>query len=531
MAVYITTAACVYISGILTFIRLMHIFQLNGYSAKPQINWLEHNIPEVSARIAAILVPAIFYGLYHFKGSLILAVLTEITGIAAIVYSVANFIVLWKKAKKNIVVTARVIRMCVAAAIFYQIASEIYCAVTYTAWDRYIELIFMGVFTAFTIPFSSITANFINTPFEKHIGKRYIKQAKKIINSLPNLTTIGITGSYGKTSTKFFLNAILSVKYNVLMTPESYNTTMGVVKTVRERLSAVQEVFLCEMGAKKCGEIKEICDIVKPKHSMITSIGEQHLESFKTVENIVKTKFEIADCITDGTVFLNYDNPYIRKQECNKNKVTYGFAADTDCSCKINSVTENGTSFTVTYKGEVQDFETRLIGANNVQNIAGAIAVAGFLGMKLSEMVLPVKRLEAVPHRMQLTGGGNRIIIDDAFNSNPAGAKAALETLDLIGKADDLKIVITPGMVELGDKETELNKELGKNAAEKCDYALLVGEKRTVPIKSGLLEAGFNADKVKTFRSLQEALEFADSLTVKGKKIILLENDLPDNYN
>jgi UDP-N-acetylmuramoyl-tripeptide--D-alanyl-D-alanine ligase len=207
---------------------------------------------------------------------------------------------------------------------------------------------------------------------------------------------------------------------------------------------------------------------------------------------------------------------------------------DADCSGKVNEITENGTRFTVTYKKgsvtEIQEFETRLAGTHNVQNIVGAIAAARFFGIKLSEMVIPVKRLEPVPHRLQITGAGNRIIIDDAFNSNPAGAKCALETLRLIGKADDVKILITPGMVELGEREAELNQELGTNAAECCDYALLVGEKRSVPIKRGLLDAGFNPDRIGVFDTLREALSSAESIASSGRKIILLENDLPDNY-
>ena len=130
-----------------------------------------------------------------------------------------------------------------------------------------------------------------------------------MLQSCSNITVIGITGSYGKTSVKFYLNKLLSAKYNVLMTPESFNTPLGVVKTIRTSLKATHEIFICEMGAKNINDIKEICDIVHPKHGVITSIGPQHLESFKTVENVVKTKFELADAIDkNGMVFLNYEN-------------------------------------------------------------------------------------------------------------------------------------------------------------------------------------------------------------------------------
>ena len=156
--------------------------------------------------------------------------------------------------------------------------------------------------------------------------KRYINDAKRILNEMPNLLVIGITGSYGKTSMKNFLYSLLSEKYDVLKTPKNYNTTMGVVKTIREELKPTHQIFLCEMGATNVGDIKEICDIVNPKLGVITSIGPQHLESFKSIENIIKTKFELADSVkqNNGTIFLNYDNNYIKNKELDMNKITYG---------------------------------------------------------------------------------------------------------------------------------------------------------------------------------------------------------------
>ena len=154
-----------------------------------------------------------------------------------------------------------------------------------------------------------LIADIVNKPINHMINKKYINEAKKIINGMPNLIVIGVTGSYGKTSTKNFLYKLLSSKYNVLMTPKNYNTTLGVTMTIRNELKATHEIFICEMGATRVNDIKEICDIVKPKYGIITSVGPQHLESFKTIENVIKTKFELADSIPqEGLVLLNYDN-------------------------------------------------------------------------------------------------------------------------------------------------------------------------------------------------------------------------------
>ena len=163
-------------------------------------------------------------------------------------------------------------------------------------------------------PFVTLLAWLINQPMENAVTSRYIRDARRRLEERPDLMVIGITGSYGKTSTKNFLHALLSARYNVLMTPESFNTTLGVVRTVRERLQPSHQVLLAEMGAKNPGDIREICDLVHPGYGVITAIGEQHLETFQTVENIIATKFELADAVpAGGAVFLNADNAYIRE--------------------------------------------------------------------------------------------------------------------------------------------------------------------------------------------------------------------------
>ena len=164
-----------------------------------------------------------------------------------------------------------------------------------------------------------------------------------------------------------------------------------------------------------------------------------------------------------------------------------------------------------------------------MQNILGAIAVSHELGISFDELVYPVKRLEAVPHRMQILDKGNGVtIIDDAFNSNPAGARAALKTLSMF--EDALRILVTPGMIELGEREYQLNKELGEFAAGCCDIAILVGEKQAPPIKEGLLAKGFTENHIIVAADLSEAMKAAYAIQAGRKRVILLENDLPDNF-
>ena len=343
------------------------------------------------------------------------------------------------------------------------------------------------------------------------------------------ITVIGITGSYGKTSVKYYLNTLLQAQFNSLMTPESYNTPMGVVKTIRGQLKPYHEVFVCEMGAQNVGDIKELCGIAGPRHGIITALGQQHLESFKSQENIIKTKYELADALPeDGFLLLNGDNELIRTNLPRHRFMTYGLNDENDYRASDVKVSSRGTVFTLhTPDGQSCDFQTALLGEHNIVNLTGALAMCHLLGIPLTALKPRLLKITAVPHRLQLIDHGSFAVIDDGFNSNPNGTQAALRTLSLF---DDYKIMITPGMVELGEAQETLNREFGQNAARVCDYVILVGEKQTRPIARGLADAGFPAEKLYIAESLKDGLEHAHALKTERKKIILLENDLPDNY-
>jgi len=497
---------------VLALVYYMHMFQLNSYKASVQMKWLRENLIGgylVRVAPAAVSLVASFFG--------------PIGLIIALLANISFFIrYLPQKAKKPLVFTARVKRM---IATFLVLTLIITVPVSFLTGMMFIYSVMM-----FLPCFMVIAANFVNKPIEKAVGNHYINEAKAKINALPNLVVIGITGSYGKTSTKFYLQKLLSSKYNVLMTPESYNTTMGVVKTVREQLDATYDIFICEMGAKNVGEIKEICDIVKPKYGIITSIGPAHLESFKSMENIVRTKFELCDALPeDGIIFLNGDNEYIAKHTPSRKAVYYG-TENRELEMVFGddiSVSDKGTSFTAHTESDSYNYDTKILGKHSVVNILGCIAVARFMGCDAKQLVLPIKRLETAPHRLQLRPGGEVTIIDDAFNSNPSGSRAAL---DVLGAFDGVKIMITPGMVELGDKEEMYNMEFGEYAAQKCDYVLLVGDRIVKSIAKGLLNKNYPGDRYFTFSKVTEAIAYANSLEPGKKKYVLLENDLPDNY-
>jgi UDP-N-acetylmuramoyl-tripeptide--D-alanyl-D-alanine ligase len=286
------------------------------------------------------------------------------------------------------------------------------------------------------------------------------------------------------------------------------------------------------MGAERLGEIKEICDIVKPKYGIITAIGPQHLETFKSLKNIIKTKFELADAVRDngGKVFLNFGNEYIAKHDIKQEFASYGINdKQLDFAGLEIETSSRGSDFKIHDKSDKKtvSYNTKLIGAHNVINIVGAVAAAKELGVSLDDAVRQVKQIESVEHRLQLTRKNGFNIIDDSYNSNPVSSKKAVDTL---AQFDGVKILVTPGMIELGKDERDYNYEFGKYAADYCDYVFLVNSRQAEYIYDGLKSKKYDESKIYRVSSPTEAVDKALKLGIKEEITILLENDLPDNY-
>lgn len=492
----------------------IHMFQLNSYFFKKYLHWMNTNKKKMIIQISLVAVP-----------SILLIINNTIANIVSIIFLAISIIYNSPKGRAKIPlnITSRVKRMIVTEFLLIVLTLMISGIENYI----YTKLAILNIIASIIC----IIANIINLPIEKNIQKKYINEAKKILKSMPNLIVIGVTGSFGKTSVKNFLAKALSAKYEVLVTPKNYNTTMGVVKTIRENLKATHQIFICEMGATKLGDIKEICDLVNPKLGIITSVGPQHLESFKSIENVIKTKYELADAVkkNGGMVFLNYDNEYIYKQENNFNKISYGINNKNLDFNAYNLVSSSrGLSFKVLDGEREVEFKTKLIGSHNIVNITAAIAVANYLGVKLEKLVPRINQIESVEHRLQLIPHGNLTIIDDSYNANPVSSKSAIDTL---GEFEGIKIVVTPGLIELGKEEIKYNFKFGEHIAKVCDYVFLVGEKNSKAILEGILSKGYDSQKVYTVNTPQEAMSKISKLNIPGKVTVLLENDLPDNYN
>lgn len=544
---------------ILSVPKMLHIMQLESYQIDGFFRWIIKN-PKKAFKSSGIQLLVV---LGTFIVSLLTILVLNKCGIALsqnalviqaliifLAFIVSNGIIINKEAKerknakKPLKYTARVKRLYLYNVIVMMMLEVAFSEPfgiglnsTLNVTEPYEFLkrvVLIYSFIIFAMPLNMIISNWFVMPLEDFINNGYIKKARRKLKKkeYKDLIKIGITGSYGKTSTKFILQTILSEKYNVLATPNSYNTTMGNVRVIREQLKPEHQVFISEMGARKVRDIAEICDFVRPQIGIITSIGPQHLETFKKVENVVKTKKELIDFLPeDGVAVLPRDNEHCYKIYKDEKRTKYLYSLknkDADVYAKNIKVGPEGSTFTVVTKGSSFECTTKLLGEHNVENILGCVAIAIHLGLTNEQIIEGIKKIEPVEHRLQILPTNNgTIVIDDAFNSNPVGSKMAL---DVLKKFDGRKIIITPGMVELGREEENLNREFGRQIGESVDIAILVGVNRSKPIVEGISKTKFEKTNLYVVATLDEATAKLASVSKLGD-VILFENDLPDNYN
>lgn len=534
-----------------TFLRgryFLHIFQQNGYKLKEYWYWI---IDHWNSRI---LTPEhVLYNMIIFV--MLLFMSDTVTGSASIIIlSVFGFF--WfgpfnyyggKKSKKPLVFTPRMIRLTIPFALLVLI---IPLAVTYIAYtgdipftnmsikspslyDAEIYILSFGwVLGNALVPFFIFIAGFLTKPVEAWVHRHFIKLAKKKLDRMPDLTVIGITGSYGKTSTKFMIRDLLNERYSVCSTPGSYNTPMGICKVINNDLEAHHQVLILEMGARYEGNIDELCDIAEPHISVVTNVGIAHLETFGSQEAIARTKSTIVKRTRPGgKAVLNADDERVQAMADLRNDLTIIRAGLEQGDIRAQNITYNhkGMHFTVTASGEEHPFRMKLLGSHNVQNMLLAVGVAKSFGLRLSTMAMAAEHMQPVEHRLELKQQGKITVIDDAFNSNPVGAKNAVNTLAQFQTGR--RIIITPGMIELGELQEQKNRKFGEQIGNAdLDLVILVGEKQTRPIQQGIEFTGFDMTRVKIADSLYEANRIMQDY-VEEEDVVLYENDLPDSFN
>lgn len=519
--------------------KFLHTYQLNNYHVGRLFNWFKNTNGTYFKRLllisllslAGLIVTNILFAEYVFG----------LLGFLGLVFYFIISIVFVKyeskiPKKKPLALTWRMKRQ-------YTLITLIAIFGTFGLFHLNYSFLEIGgvigtlrfVFIAITplfVPIIVFITALITSPFENLNNRRYIKKAEKTLAMRNDLIKIGITGSYAKTTVKSILTTILSEKYKVLATPMSYNTPLGITKSVG-RIKPEHEVFIAEMGARNVGNIRELCNMVEPEFGIITGISNQHLESFLNISNIIKTKCELSDCVAknSGITYVNGDTKRLGEL-LKKVKGEYVVCGLSDSSYSVYaqniSVSKEGSKFDLVIEGKSIPCSTKMLGKHNISNIVVCAGLAHKLGVENEKIANAISKLEPPSHRLNLIETPNGMcILDDTFNANAEGAKAALEILSMF---DARKVIVTPGLVELGVEERKTNKEFGKQIATTCDVAVLIGLKRSEPIREGLLEKGFKEENILVFNSLSEAKgNFKNFL--KSTDAVLLENDLPDDYN
>jgi len=478
----------------------IHMMQLEGYKNEKYVEWIQ-----------------------NYKGKVQLAFSLKLT----------------YESKKPLVYTQRAKRLYAMSFLLIFVDFAITLGVVFIISNSTLMYFLISSFILFVlyyfVGYYVILANYLVKPIENNINKKFYNDAYKKIKQLNNITSIGVTGSYGKTSTKFITATILEEKYKVLKTPDSYNTPMGISKVINNDLTDEYDIFIAELGATQIGDIEEVANLTCPTIGLITSIGPCHLETFKSIDNIMRTKYELIERLpNDGVSIFNYDNEYVKRlaDKTFKEKILYGIEniENTDIFATNIEVSATGSTFILCINelGTIE-CKTKLLGKHNILNILAGCAVAKAVGLSLEQMSTGISKIESIKHRLEIIDPGTGVIvIDDAFNSNPEGAKAALDVLNEF--KDKRKIIVTPGMVELGEIEEEENEKFGEYISKVCDIVILVGKKRTAPIVKGFQKLKYGSENLFIVNSLDEASEILKSLTRKND-VVLFENDLPDTYN
>lgn len=506
-------------SGVALITRQFQMLQQNSYFPSRYTKWLKESYSNIP--VFGFLTSSLLFCLRLYLWQTLFLFITMLIAIS-------TAIKVQKKSIKKLVFTGRVKRLYVTAILVFALTVLIYTLFPQSVLGRALAAI--NFWLSFISPIMVYICWALCNPVEKAFTRYYINDAKRLLKSHKNLKVIGITGSYGKTTSKFILTRILSEKFNVLCTPHSFNTPMGVVRTIRESLKPQTQIFVCEMGAKNIGDIKEICDIVNPDLGLITSVGPQHLETFKSTDNVFSTKFELADAVKQkgGVVFVNGDSEEISNRITSSEYKVYG--TESQCDYKIENIISGrfGSEFDLVIGNDIISLSTKLLGMHSIVNIAGAAAIAYSLGLSEAEIKFAVASLKSTEHRLELKNGiKGSLLIDDAYNSNPEGCIDAVHTLASFDQMK--KAIITPGLIELGDKEYEYNYRLGLEAAKYCDIIIFVGKNRSKPLADGAKEAIFPEDKMFIAESFRDAMDIY-SAYADNNWVLLIENDLPDNY-
>lgn len=430
-----------------------------------------------------------------------------------------------KTAKKPLAMTARAKRIWIIALALAAILGLVAALITTYA--------IVWIVGAQLLPLLLIAANLLLAPFEARVQRRYWREAhEKLLRLDP--VVIGITGSYGKTSVKHILGHVLETAAPTLITPGSVNTAMGIARIIRERLQPHHRYFVVEMGAYGIGSIARLCALTPPKLGVITAIGMAHYERFKTLDAVAQAKFELAAATRDngGSVIVATDAlgfTHSREFAERHRDIVVSVGAGDDAGLAIRELRQEaeGIVAAIVWRGREYQLRAPLFGLHQGKNIALAFAAAGTLGLAPEDVIAALRSTPQIAHRLEVKRqGGGAIVIDDAYNSNPVGFASALALLDTLRRPAGRRILVTPGMAELGSEHEAEHARIGRLAAEHVDVLLAVAPHRVAPLAMAFSDAAPGRDVV-SCATFADASRWLDR-HLGGDDVVLIENDLPD---
>jgi UDP-N-acetylmuramoyl-tripeptide--D-alanyl-D-alanine ligase len=516
---------------------MLHLFQLEHYEPARLRVWVQRRNTRLDAtQLAACAVAG---GTLTVAAALDTDVLVLVLGVATgIVLAGFGHRILRRPQTKPLVFTARARRLfAVALAVpaLALIVAAVAAGAGAPAWIAPALGTATGLLAIVCAPELLFLGNAAVKPIQDLDNRRFVRRARRKLDEIAPLV-IGITGSFGKTTTKACVAEVAELRGPAYATPASYNTYLGVVRALNEGLTAKHRCFIAEMGAYRLGDVAELCELVHPKIGVLTAIGPAHLERFGSLDTIEQAKGELAEQLPPDAAYVTNadDERCVRTAERTPARVVLFSAAgnpDAELTAADIVMSDGMTRFSLRLRDSgAVTVRTRLLGRHNVANLLAAAAVGTSLGLPLDAIGRALARVSPPAHRLApiLNRQAGIVVIDDAYNSNPVGAAAALEVL--ASHEAERRLLVTPGMVELGDREAEENERFGAQAAAVCDLVVLVGEERSKPILAGLSAASFPDSQIHVVSNASEAQALLAKTTRRGD-VVLFENDLPDLYS
>ena len=526
------------------FITCLHFFQWKGYYSKRYLKYLFKNKSVITLNL--IIIIQLILNLLKidlFLGKFGLNLIFFILNIFILIL----FII--KKKKIKFIFTARIFRLILMNFLII----SLFCFA-----NKYI-IYYLSLFTPLLLPLINLF-----DIYKYILDNKYLTSAINKLENNPNLIVIGITGSNGKTSVKEILKQLLSTQFNVIATQQNQNTPKGAIIAINKFLQEDTDVFICEMGAKNSGDIKKICQLVNPRIGIITSISPQHLETFKTEQNIYNTKKELADYLGTNYCVYNVDNAFVKQMfnEKPENKSSISITSKADLYASNIHIINFHTYFDINYQGNIYPCHTALLGEHNVTNILLALNIALRLGININQAIQTIITLNPTPHRLEYIKS-HIDIIDDSYNCSIDSASKALNLLKHVSKT---KVVCTPGIVEGGKLQFNLNQQLSSMLSHHADIVIIVGKTNRKALISKLenfelkyithnnlyskikknsnIKIGKSTIPISSINTINtpakkcayivDTLDLAQQLFSKllnNSHTLLLLNDLPDEYN